>query len=71
MYVKTVALSDLLPGDIIGTGILSLTVRGKQVIGPFVIVDFTDDTSTAPIPNGLVEVRRESYREWRNRQGMA
>lgn len=58
MNVKNVALSNLLPGDVIGSGSLSVTVRGVQVIGPLVIVDFTDDTSTAPLPNGMIEVER-------------
>lgn len=58
MALILVAASDLLPGDVIGSGILEVTVRGVQVIGPLVIVDFTDDTSTAPLPNGMIEIER-------------
>lgn len=56
----TINLSDLRKGDhpagIPATP--SNTVRGVDAFGPLVIVDFEDNTSTAPIPNGRVEIER-------------
>ena len=56
MSTSVVALSNLLPGDVL-VELPTLTVKNVDVLGPIVIVDFTDDTSTAPIPNGLVTIQ--------------
>lgn len=40
---------QLRAGDVLTEGDISLTVAGVQVLGPLVIIDFTDGTSTAPI----------------------
>lgn len=60
MTTMPVALSDLLPGDVLVDVTPPLVVKGIQIIGPVVIVDFTDDTATAPIPNGLVTIQKRA-----------
>jgi len=59
MSTITIAAAQLQPGDeIVEAGI---TVAAVQHLGPLVIVDFTDDTASPPVPaNGAVTVRRAS-----------
>ncbi len=60
MQTLTIPASEALPGDVIdGTaGGPAFTIESVQVIGPLVIVDFADRTSSPPIMNGMVTVLR-------------
>lgn len=53
--------AQLVAGDVIAdtAGGPAFTVAGVDRIGPLVIVDFANGTSTPPIPNHITRVHRK------------